>query len=132
MSQFQPWGLLVGRLLLAYIFVLNGYGKIAGFAGTAKYMASKGMPLIEPLLVGTILIELVGGLMLAVGWKARWAAWAFFLWLIPVTLVFHAYWSVPPEQVMAQTIQFQKNLAIMGGMLYVALMGPGRFSLDKS
>lgn len=132
MSQFQPWGLLVGRLLLAYIFVLNGYGKIAGFAGTAKYMASKGMPLIEPLLVGTILIELVGGLMLAVGWKARWAAWAFFLWLIPVTLVFHAYWSVPPEQVMAQTIQFQKNLAIMGGMLYVAFMGPGRLSLDKS
>ena len=132
MSQFQPWGLLVGRLLLAYIFVLNGYGKIAGFTGTAKYMASKGMPLIEPLLVGTILIELVGGLMLAVGWKARWAAWAFFLWLIPVTLVFHAYWSVPPEQVMAQTIQFQKNLAIMGGMLYVAFMGPGRLSLDRS
>ncbi|HZN87301.1 MAG TPA: DoxX family protein [Burkholderiales bacterium] len=132
MSQFQPWGLLLGRLLLAYIFVLNGYGKIAGFAGTAKYMASKGMPLIEPLLVGTILIELVGGLMLAVGWKARWAAWAFFLWLIPVTFIFHAYWSVPPEQVMAQTIQFQKNLAIMGGMLYVAFMGPGRFSLDKS
>ena len=132
MSQFQPWGLLVGRLLLAYIFVLNGYGKIAGFAGTAKYMASKGLPLIEPLLVGTILIELVGGLMLAVGWKARWAAWAFFLWLIPVTLVFHAYWSVPPEQVMAQTIQFQKNLAIMGGMLYVAFMGPGRLSLDRA
>ena len=132
MSQFQPWGLLLGRLLLAYVFVLNGYGKIAGFAGTAKYMASKGMPLIEPLLVGTILIELVGGLMLAVGWKARWAAWAFFLWLIPVTIVFHAYWSVPPEQVMAQTIQLQKNLAIMGGMLYVALMGPGRLSLDKA
>ena len=132
MSQFQPWGLLLGRLLLAYIFVLNGYGKIAGFAGTAKYMASKGLPLIEPLLVGTIVIELVGGLMLAVGWKARWAAWAFFLWLIPVTLVFHAYWAVAPEQAMAQTIQFQKNLAIMGGMLYVAMMGPGRLSLDKA
>jgi putative oxidoreductase len=132
MSQFQPWGLLAGRLLLAYIFVVNGYGKIAGFAGTAKYMASKGMPLIEPLLVATIVIELVGGLMLAVGWKARWAAWAFFLWLIPVTLVFHAYWSVPAEQVMAQTIQFQKNLAIMGGMLYIAFMGPGRLSLDKT
>ena len=132
MNKYQPWGLLLGRLLLAYIFVMNGYAKIGGFAGTAKYMASKGMPLIEPLLVGTIIIELVGGLMLAVGWKARWVAWAFFLWLIPVTLVFHGYWAVPPEQVMAQTIQFQKNLAIMGGMLYVALMGPGRLSLDKA
>jgi putative oxidoreductase len=132
MSKFQPWGLLVGRLMLAYIFVISGYGKIAGFAGTAKFMAAKGLPLVEPLLVGTIIIELVGGLMLAVGWKARWAAWAFFLWMIPVTLVFHAYWAVPPEQVMAQTIQFQKNLAIMGGMLYVAFMGPGRLSLDKA
>ncbi len=132
MSQFQPWGLLLGRLLIAYIFVIAGYGKIAGFAGTAKYMASKGMPMVEPLLVATIAIELIGGLMIAVGFKARWAAWAFFLWLIPVTLVFHAYWAVPPEQVMAQTIQFQKNLAIMGAMLYVALMGPGRLSLDKS
>jgi putative oxidoreductase len=132
MSKFQPWGLLLGRLMLAYIFVISGYGKIAGFAGTAKFMAAKGLPLVEPLLVGTIIIELVGGLMLAVGWKARWAAWAFFLWMIPVTLVFHAYWAVPPEQVMAQTIQFQKNLAIMGGMLYVAFMGPGRLSVDKS
>jgi putative oxidoreductase len=132
MSKFQPWGLLLGRLMLAYIFVISGYGKIAGFAGTAKFMAAKGLPMVEPLLVGTIIIELVGGLMLAVGWKARWAAWAFFLWMIPVTLVFHAYWAVPPEQVMAQTIQFQKNLAIMGGMLYVAFMGPGRLSVDKS
>jgi len=132
MNRFQPWGLLLGRLLLAYIFVMSGYGKIGGFAGTAKFMASKGMPLIEPLLVASILIELVGGLMLAVGWKARWAAWAIFLFIIPATLIFHAYWAVPPEQAYGQMIHFQKNLAIMGGMLYVALMGPGRLSLDKS
>lgn len=127
MSQYQPWGLLAGRLLLAYIFVVNGYGKIAGFAGTAKYMASKGMPMVEPLLVGAIIIELVGGLMLAVGWKARWAAWAIFLFLIPTTLIFHPAWADP-----GQMIQLQKNLAIMGGMLYVAFMGPGKLSLDKS
>lgn len=127
MNTYQPFGLLVGRLLLAYIFVVSGYGKIGGFAGTAKYMASKGMPLVEPLLVGAIIIELVGGLMLAVGWKARWAAWAIFLFLIPTTLIFHPAWADP-----AQVIQFQKNLAIMGGMLYVAFMGPGKLSLDKA
>lgn len=132
MNRYQPWGLLLGRLLLAYIFVMSGYGKIVGFAGTAKFMASKGMPMIEPLLVASIIIELVGGLMLAVGWKARWAAWAIFLFIIPATLIFHAYWAVPPEQAYGQMIHFQKNLAIMGGMLYVALMGPGRLSLDKS
>ena len=127
MSQYQPWGLLAGRLLLAYIFVVNGYAKIAGFAGTARYMASKGMPMVEPLLVGAILVELVGGLMLAAGWKARWAAWAIFLFLIPTTLIFHPGWADP-----GQMIQFQKNLAIMGGMLYVAFMGPGKLGFDKS
>jgi putative oxidoreductase len=132
MTQFQPWGLLIGRLLLAYIFVLSGWGKITGFAGTAKFMASKGMPFIEPLLVGAIIIELVGGLMLAVGWKARWAAWAIFGFTLIASLIFHAYWAVPPDQVYAQAIQFNKNLAIMGGMLYVAFMGPGRLSLDKA
>ena len=132
MNKFQPWGLLAGRLLLAYIFILSGIGKIGGFAGTAKYMASMGMPMVEVLLVGAILIELVGGLMLAVGWKARWAAWAIFLFLIPTTLIFHAFWASPEAQVMMQTIQFNKNLAIMGGMLYVAFCGPGRLSLDKS
>jgi putative oxidoreductase len=132
MSRFQPWGLLLGRLMLAYIFVLSGYGKIVGFAGTAGYMAKYGMPMVEVLLVATIAIELVGGLMLVVGWKARWAALAIFLFIIPATLIFHAFWAVPQEQVMMQTIQFQKNLAIMGGMLFVFFCGPGRLSLDRA
>jgi len=127
MNQYQPWGLLAGRLLLAYIFVLSGYSKIGGFAGTAKYMAAKGMVMVEPLLVGAIIVELIGGLMLAVGWKARWAAWALFLFIIPTTVIFHPAWSAPGEMV-----QLQKNLAIMGGMLYVAFMGAGKLSLDKA
>ncbi len=127
MNQYQPWGLLAGRLLLAYLFIVAGYGKIGGFAGTAKFMASKGMPMVEVLLVGTILIELIGGLMLAIGWKARLAAWAIFLFIIPTTVIFHPVWADA-----SQMIQFNKNLAIMGGMLYVAFMGPGKLSLDKA
>lgn len=127
LSRYQAWGLLAGRVLLAYIFVLSGFGKMFSFAGTAGYMASKGMPMPELFLVGAIAVEFVGGLMLAVGWKARWAAWAIFLFLIPTTLIFHPVWSDP-----AQAIQFNKNLAIMGGMLFAAFMGPGRLSLDKS
>jgi len=126
MNAYQPLGLLIGRLLLAYIFVMSGYGKIGGFAGTAKYMASKDLPMVDVLLVGAIIVELIGGLMLAVGWKARWAAWAIFLFLIPVTLIFHPAWADA-----GQTIQLNKNLAIMGGMLYIAFMGPGKLSLDK-
>ncbi len=132
MNQLQPWGLLLGRLMLAYIFVLSGYGKIIGFAGAAGYMAKYGMPMIEPLLVGSIIVELAASLMLVVGWKARWAACALFLFTLLATLVFHAYWTVPADQAYGQMIHFQKNLAIMGGMLFVVFCGPGRLSLDRA
>ncbi|MDX1488587.1 MAG: DoxX family protein [Acidiferrobacterales bacterium] len=131
MNNIQPLGLLLGRVLLAYIFVVAGFGKIGRFSDTAAYMASKGLPISEVLLVATIVIELIGGLMIALGWKARWAALAIFVFLIPTTLVFHAFWAVDPEQVRAQTIQFNKNLAIMGGMLYIAIVGSGRYGLDR-
>jgi putative oxidoreductase len=130
MLSLQAPGLLIARVLLALIFIVSGFGKITGFSGTAGYMASKGMPMAEVLLVPAITIELGGGLLLAAGYKTRWAALAIFLFLIPATLIFHAFWSVAPEQATTQTIQFQKNLAIMGGMLYVFFWGPGRLSVD--
>jgi putative oxidoreductase len=131
MNAMQSLALLAGRILLAFIFVLSGFNKIGSFAGTATHMASKGLPIAEVLLVLTILIELGGGLMIALGWKARWAALAIFLFLIPATLIFHAYWAVDPSAMQRQMIQFMKNLAIMGGMLYIVAAGSGRYSLDK-
>ncbi|MGH8532462.1 MAG: DoxX family protein [Gammaproteobacteria bacterium] len=131
MNTVQPLGLLVGRVLLALIFIGSGFSKITGFADTAASMAAKGIPMVEVLLTIAILIELGGGLLLALGYKARWAALAIFLFLIPATLIFHAFWAVEPEQVKMQLIQFQKNLAIMGGMLYVVFNGPGRMSFDR-
>lgn len=122
---------LVGRILLATIFVISGAGKIFKFAATAGYMASKGLPLPEVLLVGTIVIELLGGLMLAAGLKARWVALVIFLWLIPTTFIFHAFWGLDPKEAQMQQIQFLKNVAIMGGMLMVFALGPGAYSLDK-
>jgi len=105
---------------------------MGGFAGNLKYMASKSVPMAEPLLAASIALELVAGLMLVIGWKTRWAAWALFAFVLIATVIFHNFWAVPQEQAMLQTILFQKNLAIMGGLLYVALMGPGRLSVDKS
>ena len=122
---------VVGRFLLALIFVLSGWGKITGFEGTVGYMASQGMPFPQFLLPGAILIELGGGLALMLGWQARWAALAIFLFLIPTTLIFHNYWAVPPEQAAAQLISFRKNLAIMGGLLYVMAFGAGAFSVRR-
>jgi putative oxidoreductase len=122
---------LVGRILIAIIFIKAGWGKIGGWEATAGYMASKGLALVPVLLAGTILVELGGGLMLALGWKARWAALAIFLWLIPVTFIFHAFWGIDAAQVQNQTNHFLKNVAIMGAMLMVFAFGPGAFSLDR-
>lgn len=132
----KKFGPLAGRLLIANIFIISGYHKIGGFAGTAGYMASKmGLPqdsmLVNAMLAATIVIELGGGLLLILGWQARWAATAIVLWMIPVTLIFHAYWNVPADQIQMQMIQFQKNLAITGGLLYIAAFGPGALSLGR-
>jgi putative oxidoreductase len=120
--------LLAGRVGLGLLFAVSGFGKISGFAGTAAYMASKGMPFAEALLVGAIAVELIGGLMLMAGFKARWAAAAIAAFLVPTTLIFHS--PVGPEA-QAQMTQFLKNLSILGGMLYVAALGPGAWSADR-
>jgi len=131
-NQFQPLALLAARILLAWMFLYSGFGKITNSAGAMKYMASKGMPFIEPLLWGAIVIEVIGGLMLVVGWKTRLAAWAILGFVFLTSVIFHNFWAVPAEQAYLQAIMFNKNLAIMGGLLYVAFMGPGRLSVDKA
>ena len=132
----KQYGPLIGRLLLSNLFIVAGFNKITGFAGTAGYMAAK-MPSLDPnlikfMLVLTIAIELGGGLMILVGWQARWAAAIIFLWMIPVTYLFHSYWGLPPDQMQMQFIQFQKNLAVMGALLFVVAQGTGPYSLGKN
>jgi putative oxidoreductase len=123
---------LVGRILVALIFIISGIGKITGYAGTAGYMASKGMPMVDLLLPLTILVELGGGLLIALGWKIRWAAAALFLFLIPVTLLFHNPVGLAGAEAQQQMINLLKNLSIMGGMLCLFAFGPGRFGLDST
>ncbi|HXZ97449.1 MAG TPA: DoxX family protein [Burkholderiales bacterium] len=121
---------LIGRILLALIFVIAGFGKITAYNATAGYMAGHGLPFAQVLLVPVIFIEFGGGLMLLLGWKARWAALALFLFIIPTTLIFHPFWIADADQMQNQ-INFLKNLAIMGGMLYIMAYGSGSFSLGK-
>lgn len=130
-TNLQNAATLAGRVLLATIFVVSGFGKITGFEGTAGYMASKGMPMPQLLLAGAIVVELVGGLLLVAGWKARWAALAIFLFLIPATLVFHNPAGLDAQAAQGQMIHLMKNLSIMGGMLLVAAFGPGAWSVDR-
>lgn len=128
MKQYGP---LLGRFCLAIIFIIAGFNKLTGFEETAGYMASKGLPMVNLLLVMSIIIELGGGLLILVGWRARWAATAIFLFLIPVTLVFHPFWTFEGQEVAHQFNSFFKNLAIMGGMTYIMVFGSGPLSIGK-
>jgi putative oxidoreductase len=127
-NKFAP---LIGRILVALIFVISGIGKIAGFAGTVGYIGSKGLPMPEVLAVLAIIAELGGGAMLILGWKARCAALALLVFLIVVTLAFHPFWAVAAEQMQLQQIMFLKNVSIMGAMLYILAYGPGPYSVDR-
>ena len=126
-NSMQDTAALVGRIALALIFIVSGFSKIAGFAGTAGFMAKAGLPMPEVLLALTILIELGGGLLIAVGYNARWAALAIAAFIVPVTLVFHN--PVGADQ--TNMIMFMKNISIIGGMLFVYAFGPGAFSIDE-
>jgi putative oxidoreductase len=131
MNVARDWAALIGRALLAFVFVPAGYSKIGGFAGTAGYMASKGLPAVEVLLALTIVLELGGGLMLLIGWKARWAALAIAGFTLLAALLFHNYWAMPEAEQMMQRLMFVKNLGIAGGLLMVFAFGPGRLSVDR-
>jgi putative oxidoreductase len=116
---------LLARILIAFIFLMSGLGKVMDPSGTQQYMASYGMSLTFLFLIGAIGVELLGGLSVLTGYKAKWGASVLFLFLIPTTLIFHAEF---PDR--TQIIMFMKNLAIMGGLLLLASHGAGKISLD--
>jgi len=131
METLRRFGPLIGRILIAFIFIFAGYGKITGFEGTVGYIASKSLPMPQLAAVGAIIVELGGGLLLVAGWKARWAAAALFVFTGLAALIFHNFWAVPADQVQNTMIHFMKNISMMGGLLYVIVHGSGPISLDK-
>ena len=129
-TTFQNQLALVGRLLLALLFLPAGISKIAGFAGTSGYIASKGLPLPELGVVIAIVIEIGGSLALIAGLKTRIAALALAAFTLVATFVFHNFWGVPADQAMVQQLMFYKNIAVVGGLLLLAAHGAGAWSVD--
>lgn len=120
----------VGRLLLALLFLPAGLTKIAGFAGTVGYIASKGLPLPAVGAVIAIGVEVLGGLALLVGFGTRVAALVLAVFTVAATVIFHAWWAVPAEAQMVQQLMFFKNIAVVGGLLVLAAHGAGGWSVD--
>lgn len=115
---------VIARVLLAHIFILAGLSKITGYAGTQGYMESVGVPgMLLPLV---IILELGGGLAIAIGWKTRLVSYALAAFTVVAAIIFHSNLA---EQM--QMIMFMKNFAIAGGLMLLAEHGAGAYSLDK-
>ncbi len=121
---------LVGRILIALLFIPAGFGKISGFAGTVGYATSVGMPMPTVAVAVGLLIELLGGLALLFGFGTRIAAMALAVFTLAASFFFHAYWALPADQQMMQQLLFFKNVAVMGGLLAFAAFGAGAWSVD--
>lgn len=126
MERLSSIGLLASRILLSGIFLFSGASEIFAFAQTQSYMASKGMHMTGLILVIAILFKICGGLSVLLGYFPRLGALALILFLIPTTIVFHRDFSAA-----GQSVQFAKNMAILGGLLAILAVGGGEFSLRR-
>jgi putative oxidoreductase len=119
----------IGRALFSAIFIVAGFGHFS--AGTIGYASSQGLPLAGILVPLSGILAIVGGLSILLGLHARLGAWLLVLFLLPVTVTMHAFWSIddPAARAMQQGM-FMKNVAMLGGALLIAHFGAGPLSLD--
>jgi putative oxidoreductase len=123
---------VVGRVFLSGIFLLSAVGnKIPNFEDVAKYMASAGVPAPRFLLACAIAFLVVGSVSLILGLWARIGAGLLLVFLVLATYYFHAFWTLEGQEAAMQQIQFMKNAALMGAMLFVMANGAGHWSLDQ-
>ncbi|WP_175703352.1 DoxX family protein [Burkholderia ambifaria] len=123
--------LLAGRVLMMILFVLFGWQKLNGFSGTVAYMASTGAPSPELSAVIAVAVELVGGALIAVGFYTRPLALVFAVYTLATALIGHRYWALQGMDQYLAMINFYKNISIIGGLLLLAVTGPGRYSFDR-
>lgn len=124
MTSLSAPAALAGRLMLVAIFLIEGWSKIDGYAGAAAYMRKFGMP--EALLLPAIAIEIVGSLLIAVGWQTRLAAFVLAGFCVATAVLFHTNLAIKNE-----ALHFWKDIGLAGGFLLLVAHGPGRWSLDQ-
>ena len=115
---------LIGRILISSVFLISGFNKINQYDGTIEWMESFGVPGI--LIIPAILLEIIGSLMIIIGYKTRVIATLFSVFCITLAIIFHNDFS---DQM--QLVSFLKNLALAGGFLFLVVSGPGKISLDN-
>jgi putative oxidoreductase len=113
------------------LFVLFGWQKLAGFGGTVGYMASVGAPLPVLSAVIAVVVELGFGILIAIGCLTRPIAIIFAVYTVATAFIGHRYWALTGMDQYMAMINFYKNVSIAGGLLLLAVTGPGRLSIDK-
>jgi len=123
---------LIGRVLLAFIFLFEAYDSIAFFEQTKEQMVSHGINWNNDiLLLGAIFMLILGGILILIGYRSSFGAILLLIYWIPVTFIVHSWWNEPPGPQRFHSIQFMKNLSIMGGLLIVIVNGSGRYSVRR-
>ena len=130
MNTYQSALNLIGRLLIATLFLPAGLGKISGFEGTLGYFASLGIPAPVFALVATIVIEVVGSIALLVGFQTKIVAIIMAIFTLLAAVTGHAYWAAPMDAAFIEQLLFFKNIAVMGGLLVLASAGAGSFGIE--
>lgn len=130
LDQLQSPLSLLGRWLLAALFLPAGIGKLTGFPGTAGYISSAGLPFPELGAATAITVEIAGSIALIMGLGTRPAALILALFTLVASVFFHNYWAVPADQQLMQQLLFFKNIAVVGGLLTLAAWGGGAWSVD--
>jgi putative oxidoreductase len=125
-----PTAALIGRLLIAAIFLTSGLAKLTDTPGTVAHMTAMGIPYADTLALVAGGAEVLGAIAIITGFLTRAASLGLILFMIPTTLIFHAFWNYEGADRMPQIVNFMKNVAITGGLAVLMGRGAGRFSLD--
>ena len=124
------WAIPIGRFLFSLIFIMSGINHFS--SGSISYAASAGIPMADILVPISGLLALIGGLSVLVGYHARVGALLILMFMIPVTMIMHNFWSyTDPEMIQMQMTHFMKNISIIGGAVLIAFYGAGPISYDN-
>jgi uncharacterized membrane protein YphA (DoxX/SURF4 family) len=126
-------GFLIGRIIFGIYLLFSGFGGLANSSMMAGYAASKGVPAAGLAVVISHLLLLLAGFCFLAGWRPHLGVAALVLFMIPVTLAMHDFWSAPAATRMAETINFTKNMALTGAsLMFLAIPRPWPYSLESA
>jgi putative oxidoreductase len=128
-TQWQDFLLLVGRVLMGWIFISSGWRKLMDISGFVATMPRRDLPMWLGYVAPPV--EFIGGIFLVVGFATRYTALVMLLFVIIATFSSHRYWNFPEAQQANQSSHFWKNMSMKGGLLFLFITGAGRISIDR-